>query len=566
MPDLVHAESDLLKRFLTDALPLDEERAAIEQCLAANPALAAPLLNALVTQKHRCRASLKEREAEHAALLKMVQEPPWIAASFLRFVAEGDRALVAAGGRRVIVRLGPGVDRSGLESGAPVFVNANQNILLAIGQQPCQPGVLGEFSRLCDDSTRAVVRGVAHEEIVVDVAARLLDAGLTPGELLLYDRDSHIAYEKVTRRHQGVQLLEDLPLDVSVERLGGLDSIFNELVSDVRLLMRRELVERFHLQPTRGVLLCGPPGTGKTSLVRALGEFLRRTLSLNVKVLLVRPGIHRDMWFGNSEKHVRDLFREAREAAERDDSYVLLFFDDVDHLGSRDHRAAGEADARLLPCFLQEIDAIGGSRLMLIGATNREDLLDEALLRPGRFGRIFRTGRPDRRQAREIVRRHLPADVPVRCNGDGAATADEAVEDLLAAIYAPNGELSTLATLTFRDGSRRPLRSAEVMSGAVIAAAVDQAKRSACVRALAGGAAAIEAVDLHGALARELASIADRLKPGPSLNQMLGLAAEYDVVRVDIRRRSGDALTADYLGRSRQQEMHHAETESIPQP
>jgi proteasome-associated ATPase len=565
MADTAHRESDLLKQILTDGMSLEQERAALQQCVAGNPALAAPLLNALVAQKHRCRTLVQQAETRYTELLTRLDEPPWVTASFLRFVAGGDRALVAVGNRRVIVAPGPRLDRDALGSGVPVFLNASQNVILDIADRLPQPGVVGEVSHLCD-ATRAVVRGPADEEIVVDVAARVLDAGLVPGELLLYDRESYVAYDKIQRPRNGTRLLEELPLDMTVERLGGLDGIFNELTTDVGLLFRPELVERFHLQPSRGVLLCGPPGTGKTSLVRALGEYLCRTLKLKVKVLLVRPGIHRSMWFGASERHVRDLFREASDLAGSDDSYVLLFFDDVDHLGSRDHHAASDVDTRLLPCFLQEIDAIRTSRLLLIGATNREDLLDEALLRPGRFGRIFRTGRPDRRQAREIVRRHLPADLPIRRNGDGTGAADDVIENLLAVIYSPNGELSNLATLTFRDGSRRPLRAAHVMSGALIAAAVEQAKRRGCVRVLNGGPAAIEETDLHASIARELTSIAERLRPGPALGQMLGLPPDHDVVRIELQRRSADALSTEYFVHARCREPEASQTPEQERP
>jgi len=548
-------QSEVLQQILRDGLSLDQERSAIEACVRNNPALTMSLLHTLVTQKHRCRMLLQQTQANHADLLKTLEEPPWVAAAFLRFAAEGDRALVAVGNRRSVVPLRPGVEGARLRMGTPVFLNAAQNAIVGIAEELLQPGVVGEFSRLCGP-TRGVVRGPAGEEIVVDLAEGLLDAGLAAGELVLYDRDMYVAYDKVERNQHGARLLEDLTLDFTRERLGGLDQIFDELTAEITLhLAHPELVDRFHLQPTRGVLLCGPPGTGKTSLVRALGEYLHRTLQVDVKALLVRPGVHRSKWFGASEQLVRDLFHEAADATRHGDCYVLLFFDDVDHLGSRDHRIAGEVDARLLPCFLQEIDSLRCPRLMLVGATNREDLLDEALLRPGRFGRIFRTARPDRRQAREIVRRLLPADLPLGGNGNGSGASDEdVIEKLLAAVYAPNGEMSTLATLTFRDGSRRPLLAAHVMSGAVIAAAIDRAKRSGCTRALNGGPVVIDANDLHSAIARELTSIAERLKPGPSLNQMLGLPPDQDVVRIELRRRGADALSTEHLGHSREQE------------
>jgi proteasome-associated ATPase len=438
------------------------------------------------------------------------------------------------------------VDRDALRPGRSIFLNSTQNLLTGIATSLPRPGIVGEFSRL-HGASQAVIRGPADEELVVDLATDVVAGGIDGGDLLLYDRETLVACEKIPRKRGTSGMLEELPLDVKIEDLGGLDVIFDDLTSEVTLhLFHPELVQRFHLKPTKGVLLCGPPGTGKTSLVQALGEHISRAMGVEVKVLLVPPGVHRSKWYGDSEQRVHDLFREATETAEPADRYVLLFFDDIDHLGSRDHRAAGEVDARLLPCFFKAIDSVRCPRLMLIGATNRADLLDEALVRPGRFGSVFRTGRPDRRQAREIFRRHLPSDLPIAGNGHAGDLMQDVIEDLLASIYAPNGELSRLATLTFRDGSRHPLLAAQVMSGAVIAAVAERAKRPGCLRGLKGGPAQIEPADLHAAVASELSAIAERLRPGPALSQMIDLPPDMDVVRIELCR-SNDPQRIGYL-------------------
>jgi proteasome-associated ATPase len=520
------AQPDILLKILSGGMSPTEEKAAIEQCVRAKPALTMPVLHAVLAQKQRCRLQLEE-------IQKTLMEPPWHSAAFLWLSSGGTRAVVASAGRRLSVTVAPQVDRAALECGQPVFLNATQNVLIDVAPGEPRPGAVGEFSRL-HGTRQGVIRSQAEEEIVVDLAAGIVEDGITKGDLVLYDREGFVAYEKLEKRNRSA-LLEDLPLDVRIEDLGGLDAVFDELVSDVTLhLFHSDLVRRYALKPTKGVLLCGPPGTGKTSLVQALGERLGRTMGVEIKAFVVRPGVHRSMWFGASEQRVRDLFREAGAAAEERDRYVLLFFDDMDHLGSRDHRLAGEVDARLLPCFLQEIDALRTDRLLLVGATNREDLLDEALLRPGRFGRTFRIARPSRRQAREIFRRYLTCDLPVRRNGDGPVeTVQGLIEDVLAALYAPNGEFSTLAMLTFRDGSRQPLGAAHILSGALIASAVEQCKRRGCFRALKGGPGEVGAEDLRAAMARELTAICERLKPGLALQQMLDLPPDRDVVKVE---------------------------------
>lgn len=539
-------QPELLEKLFSDGLSPEQEKSALESCFKSKPATAPALLSILLQQKHHYRAMLEESKQANEQLLKTLQDPPWHPAAFVSLSSEGQRALVASGSRRISVALGPHVDRGALRRGSMVFLNGSQNVLIDVAPDLQRPGAVAELSRF-HGPDRGVLRGHGDEEVVVDLAADLLEAGVKGGELLLYDRDNFIAYEKVETRHQQTGLLEELLPDMRIEDLGGLDNVFEELVQEVTLhLFHPELVQRYHLKPVKGVLLCGPPGTGKTSLVQALGEHLVRVMGVDVKVFLVRPGIHRSMWYGSSEQRVRDLFREAKKAAEN--SCVFLFFDDMDHLGSRDHRAAGEVDARLLPCFLQEIDAVRSSRLMLFGATNREDLLDEAMLRPGRFGKVLRIGRPNRRQAREIFSRHFTPDLPVHENGrHGQEAAQDLIERALAAVYAPNGEFSTLATLTFRDGSRRPLTAAQVMSGALIADAVEQAKRRGCFRELNGEESEITSDDLAAAIARELSSIAERLRPGPALHQMLGLPQDLDVVRVEVCRTAKSPRSSEYL-------------------
>jgi len=536
-------QAQTLEHILDDGLSPAEEQAAIEQFLRDKPALATPLLFTALAQKHRLRTLLEETR-------RVLRAPPWHPAAFLAHSSDGTRALVACGNRRLSVTFAPDIDRLTLRCGDPVFLNGDQNVLTSLGQGGFRPGLVGEFAR-AHRNGQGVLRGQGENEIVVDIAAHVLEDGIHKGDRLLYDPESFVAYEKLEQSEQS-SLLEQLPLNVRIDELGGLDEVFNELVSEVTLhLFHVDLVRRYALRPTKGVLLCGPPGTGKTSLVQALGEHLGRAMGVEIVAFLVRPGVHRSMWFGASEQRVRDLFQEARRAAENGNRYVLLFFDDMDHLGSRDQRIAGDVDARLLPCFLQEIDAVRTHRLLLVGATNREDLLDEALLRPGRFGRTFRIGRPNRGQAREIFFRYLTADLPMRQNGhNGADATHHLVDDLLSGLYAPNGEFARLAMLTFRDGSRVPLSASQILTGALIAAAVEQGKRRGCFRALHGGLGDVEADDLRAALRRELSAICGRLKPGPALQQMLDLPPDRDVVKVEPCLPEDQPRRPAYLNRS----------------
>ena len=521
-----HAE--LMEKILNDGLSPEQEQAAVESCARARPAVIPSLLSVLLGQKQRYKTLYEESEAKRQELAKAIQEPPWHPAMFLDPGARG-RAVVIHEGRRLWVGIASDVDRSKLRRGCSVLLNGHLNMLVDLAAELPRTGAVGVFSRFHNDR-QGLMRGAMDEEFIVDLAEDLLSGGLANGDQLVFDREGRIAWDKVATAHQHRGLLEELPLDVRIEDLGGVREVFDEILGELKLhLFHRDEVARYRLAAIKGQLLCGPPGTGKTSLVQALANYLIRVEGVDVKAYKVPPGGHRVKWFGDSERRIKELFKAIADAAEVPGRFIIAFFDDMDTLGSRDHQMA-EIDARLMPCFLQEVDSIRNPRIMLIGATNMESRLDEALIRPGRFGAIHRVSRPNREQARQIFGCHLAADLPL---ADGEAPA--MIEQALAATYAPNGELATLATLTFRDGTRRPLTAPQVMSGALIAAVVNRAKRRGCFRGLDGGPAGIASADLMESLAVELSAIAGRLRPGAALTQMLGLPQDMDVVRVDPR-------------------------------
>jgi len=220
----------------------------------------------------------------------------------------------------------------------------------------------------------------------------------------------------------------------------------------------------------------------------------------------------------------------------------------VDQLGARDGMHA--IDSRILPSFLQEIDALHSvDRLILVGATNRPDLLDEALLRPGRFGdREYRISRPRTRQAtREILSCYLTADLPYQSNDkNGKGPPEAIIEDVLSALFAPNGDLSSLGTLHFREGSTKPVTPAMVMSGALIKGAAEEAKRRSCLRGTKGEPLGVSSADLLAGFDRELTTVVERLTP-PAARRLLDLPPDCDVVKIE-KRRASAPRKHDYLG------------------
>ena len=394
-----------------------------------------------------------------------------------------------------------------------------------------------------------MVRGTADEEIVLEVAEEIRETGLNAGDLLLYDRESLVAYEKVEKPGEESYLLERVP-DVTFADVGGLGDVIDEIVGEVQLhFFHGDLVRQHRLKFWKGIILSGPPGVGKTMIVRALANHLSQLEGVEAKFLNVKPGQHRTMWYGKTEENIRELFALARRAAA--DGFVVMFFDDLDHLGARDDGVSTAIDSRVLPTFLVEMDGLESlDRVLLVGATNRPDLLDPALRREDRFGdRVFPIPRPNREAARQIFRKHLTPDLPYysASGTEAEQPGGEMIEAALAAIYSPNGEASTLASLTFRDGSRKPVTASQVMSGALIANVVTEAKRRSCFRAVRGSHVGIITADLLAAIDRQLASVAQMLKPGPALQQMLDLPTDLDVVKVEVRSRATEPASHEYV-------------------
>jgi proteasome-associated ATPase len=298
-------------------------------------------------------------------------------------------------------------------------------------------------------------------------------------------------------------------------------------------LLHPERFARYRIRPARGITLCGPPGCGKTLIAQALAHRLAERASdgRGYFVLVKGPELL-SMWVGESERLIRQIIRAARQLANRTGELVFLFWDEIDAIArTRGASRFSSVEGSIVPTLLTEIQGFESETagtLIVCAATNRPDLLDPALLRPGRLGDlILEIPRPNRSAAREIFAKKIdPALL------DREESLDDLLERTLARIYAP-AEENTVASLLFRDGGRQPLRRQDLISGATIEKVVSAAARQACLREVdleqSGG---IRTQDLAVAVEQEFAEVGKVLKPH-NIREYVALPEDREVVAVE---------------------------------
>jgi proteasome-associated ATPase len=347
-----------------------------------------------------------------------------------------------------------------------------------------------------------------------------------------------LAFEKIESCKGEEYFLEATPSD-SFDEIGGLDREIEALKRLLTLHMfHAETAGRYKLQRKKAVLMEGPPGNGKTKVARAACAWLASlSQSGRSHFINVKPGALNSMWFGATEERYREIFRAAREAAaENPDVPVVMFWDEVDAIGGNRGESAHRIDDRMLNAFMAELNGLEErGNIMILAATNRLDSIDPALLRPGRLGDlVLHFPQPRGKAARAILSRHMPADIPYASNGEGPAVAREVLLDsAVAQIFTQNGE-TELANLTLRDGKRRLVRAADLVSGAQLEAMAQSAIERACVREAEGGPTGVTAADMNAAISDFFLAAPRALTPRNARNYLRDLPQDVDVVRVDL--------------------------------
>ena len=458
---------------------------------------------ALAQHNDRLNQTLREVRASLVELrdrLEALASPP---ASFGTVVALGDGVVdVEASGRRLRVAVAAELaEETGLEVGSYVVLN---EALVVVGQAERPPG--GELVRVRErlDEASALVSAVNDEEVVVQLAPALRSDTLGGGDSLLADRRALVAYARVRRSEVEELTLDEVP-DVTYDDIGGLGAQIDEIRDAVELPFRHAgLFDEFGLAAPKGVLLYGPPGCGKTMIAKAVANAAGSSF-LNVK----GPELL-NKYVGETERQVRLVFARARELA-ADGRPVVVFFDEMDSLfRTRGSGISSDVESTVVPQLLSEIDGVETLRnVIVIGATNREDLIDPAILRPGRLDVKIKLGRPDSEGAAQVLAKYLTVATPLNPAEAAASGGDEAFRASLVAAAAESLYARTPANefveVTYATGGREVLYVGDFVSGAMLANVVARAKKAAIKEVIGGGERGIRMAHVLAACAAEVA-------------------------------------------------------------
>ncbi len=412
---------------------------------------------------------------------------------------------IVVDGRAMRVNTHPSLDAFTLEEGQLVVLNEAFNVVESAGYV-----ARGEIASIVDfiADNRAIVLGHTDDERVVTLAEPLRREKLKVGDHILFDARTNYAFEKLPKSSVEEVVLEEIP-DVTYDRIGGLGDQIEILRDAVELpYVYPEIFAEHKLRPPKGILLYGPPGCGKTLIAKAVANSLARSIeqrtgkATTAYFLNVKGPELLNKYVGETEHKIREVFKKAREKANADVP-VVIFFDEMDSLfRMRGSGISSDMEATVVAQFLSEIDGVESLRnVIVIGASNRQDLIDPAVLRPGRLDLKVKVHRPDQKAALEIFSKYLLPDLPFhaasieRYGSDPEKIVQSMIHDTIERMYATNDENKFLE-VTYAKGEREIFFFKDFASGAMIENIVARAKKRAVKRLIENQERGIRVEDL----------------------------------------------------------------------
>jgi proteasome-associated ATPase len=445
--------------------------------------------------------------------VEKLTQPPAVYGTFIDFNEDGTVDIFASG-RKMRVALHPGLDPAQIDRGNEVVLNESFTVI-GVRESDGQ-GEVVTVKEVLDDR-RVLVYGRADEERVVELADSLRHVKLRSGDALLLDMRSNLLVEKLLRQEAEELILEEVP-DITYADVGGLDSQIEAITDAVELpYLHRALFNDYDLPAPKGILLYGPPGCGKTLIAKAVANSLSQkvaelTGNRNVRsyFLNIKGPELLNKYVGETERQIRVVFQRAREKAE-EGVPVIIFFDEMDSLfRTRGTGISSDMESTIVPQLLAEIDGVESLRdVIVIGATNREDLIDPAILRPGRLDVKIKIERPDADAAAQIFQRYLHGELPIDetsihdlGGGDRAKAIQVMIEETVADMYRVTDE-NRFLEVTYQGGDKEVLYFKDFASGAMIENIVRRAKKLAVKREIAEKGRGLRADDLIQSIRQE---------------------------------------------------------------
>jgi len=480
----LEAEVIDLRRRLTD---LPGHSRALEQRLTDTQRS----LAAVTSQNERLAQTLREARDQIVTLKEEVDRLAQPPAGFGTFLNrnEDDSIDVFTGGRKLRVNVSPNVDLDTLQRGQEVMLNEALNVVAVMEFE--QVGEVVMLKEILADGDRVLVIANADEERVVRIAEPLRQMTLRAGDSLLLDARAGYVYEKVPKSEVEELVLEEVP-DIDYASIGGLANQIEAIRDAVELpYLHPELFKEHQLKPPKGILLYGPPGCGKTLIAKAVANSLAKKVSertghegksyfLNIK----GPELL-NKYVGETERHIRLVFQRAREKAS-EGTPVIVFFDEMDSLfRTRGSGVSSDVENTIVPQLLSEIDGVETlENVLVIGASNREDMIDPAILRPGRLDVKIKIERPDAESARDIFSKYLVPSLPLHADdlaefgGDRNLCVGGMIRATVERMYTETDE-NRFLEVTYANGDKEVLYFKDFNSGAMIQNIVDRAKKMA---------------------------------------------------------------------------------------